>query len=87
MGRLITLLAALVLPAAATLLFWRLRGATPGKMLVSARIVDAKTFGRPSLLRLVALLNEQQVGLTSLETEEPNLERVFLHLTGRELRD
>jgi ABC-2 type transport system ATP-binding protein len=40
-----------------------------------------------TLLRLVALLNEVQVELTSLETEEPNLERVFLHLTGRALRD
>jgi ABC-2 type transport system ATP-binding protein len=40
-----------------------------------------------TLLRLVSLLNELQVGLTSLEMEEPNLERVFLHLTGRDLRD
>jgi ABC-2 type transport system ATP-binding protein len=40
-----------------------------------------------TLLRLVALLNETRVELTSLETEEPNLERVFLHLTGRALRD
>jgi ABC-2 type transport system ATP-binding protein len=40
-----------------------------------------------ALLQLVALLNEFQVELTSLETEEPNLERVFLHLTGRGLRD
>jgi ABC-2 type transport system ATP-binding protein len=40
-----------------------------------------------TLLRLVALLNEARVELTSLETEEPNLERVFLHLTGRALRD
>jgi ABC-2 type transport system ATP-binding protein len=40
-----------------------------------------------TLLRLVALLNELQLELTSLETEEPNLERVFLHLTGRTLRD
>jgi ABC-2 type transport system ATP-binding protein len=38
-------------------------------------------------LRLVSLLNELQIELTSLETEEPNLERVFLHLTGRGLRD
>src|SRR6266540_770923 len=29
-----------VLPAVAAILFWRFRGATPGKMLVSARIVD-----------------------------------------------
>jgi ABC-2 type transport system ATP-binding protein len=39
------------------------------------------------LLQVVAILNEEQVQLTSLETEEPNLERVFLHLTGRALRD
>jgi ABC-2 type transport system ATP-binding protein len=40
-----------------------------------------------TLLRVVALLNEAQIELISLETEEPNLERVFLHLTGRALRD
>lgn len=39
------------------------------------------------LLRLIALLNEQRVDLAHLETQEPNLERVFLHLTGRALRD
>jgi ABC-2 type transport system ATP-binding protein len=42
---------------------------------------------KPTLLQLVALLTELQTELTSLETEEPNLERVFLHLTGRGLRD
>ncbi|HVS37094.1 MAG TPA: ABC transporter ATP-binding protein [Gemmataceae bacterium] len=40
-----------------------------------------------ALVRVVALLNELNVELVNLETEEPNLERVFLHLTGRELRD
>src|SRR5207249_4733275 len=40
-----------------------------------------------TLLQLVALLNELGVKLISLETQEPNLERVFLHLTGRALRD
>ena len=44
---------------------------------------DMKT----SLLRFVALLQEEKIELTGLETEEPNLERVFLHLTGRALRD
>jgi ABC-2 type transport system ATP-binding protein len=44
---------------------------------------DVKT----TLLQVVALLNELQLELASLETEEPNLERVFLHLTGRALRD
>lgn len=42
-----------VLPAVATVLFWRYRGATPGKMAVSARIVDATTGGPPSTARLV----------------------------------
>ena len=40
-----------------------------------------------TLLRVVAVLNEQQVELVELETEEPTLERVLLHLTGRALRD
>jgi ABC-2 type transport system ATP-binding protein len=39
------------------------------------------------LVRLVSVLNEQKAELVSLETEEPNLERVFLHLTGHALRD
>jgi len=42
---------------------------------------------KATLLRLLPLLNELHLELTSLETEEPNLERVFLHLTGRALRD
>ena len=32
----------------ATILFWRFRGATPGKMLTKAKIVKASDFGRPS---------------------------------------
>jgi uncharacterized RDD family membrane protein YckC len=42
-----------VLPAIAAILFWRFRGATPGKMLLSARIVDASTFGPPSTGKLI----------------------------------
>jgi uncharacterized RDD family membrane protein YckC len=42
-----------VLPAVAVILFWRYRGATPGKMAVSAKIVDAKTGAAPSTGRLV----------------------------------
>jgi ABC-2 type transport system ATP-binding protein len=40
-----------------------------------------------TLLRLVSLFNDLHLEFISLETEEPNLERVFLHLTGRALRD
>lgn len=42
-----------LLPALAAILFWRFRGATPGKMLIGAKIVDANTFGPPSTGRLV----------------------------------
>jgi ABC-2 type transport system ATP-binding protein len=42
---------------------------------------------KKTLLRLLAALTEAQVELTSLETQEPNLEHVFLHLTGHGLRD
>jgi ABC-2 type transport system ATP-binding protein len=42
---------------------------------------------KPVLLQLLGLLAELRVDLTSLEIQEPNLERVFLHLTGRALRD
>ena len=34
-----------VLPAVAVVLFWLYRQATPGKMAISARVVDAKTGG------------------------------------------
>lgn len=43
----------ILLPAVAAILFWRYRGATPGKMLLSARIVDAKTLGPTSTGKLV----------------------------------
>lgn len=43
----------IVMPAIAVILFWRFRGATPGKMLMSAKIVDAVTFGPPSTGKLV----------------------------------
>ena len=42
-----------VLPAAAAVLFWRYKGATPGKMAISARIVDAQTGQTPSTGKLV----------------------------------
>jgi ABC-2 type transport system ATP-binding protein len=42
---------------------------------------------KATLLRLLGVFNDLRVEFLSLETEEPNLERVFLHLTGRALRD
>jgi len=42
-----------VVPAVAVVAFWRRYGATPGKMAVGAKIIDAKTGERPSTARLV----------------------------------
>ena len=39
------------------------------------------------LPRLFESANQNGVRITSVEIQEPNLEAVFLHLTGRELRD
>lgn len=40
-----------------------------------------------TLISLVPLFREWKIEPTALETQEPNLERVFLELTGRALRD
>ncbi|MEW6567818.1 MAG: ABC transporter ATP-binding protein [Chloroflexota bacterium] len=42
---------------------------------------------RAALLELIELCNTRDVPILSLEVLEPNLESVFLHLTGRRLRD
>ena len=42
-----------VLPAIVVILFWRFYGATPGKLAICAKIVDARTGGAPSTGRLV----------------------------------
>jgi uncharacterized RDD family membrane protein YckC len=42
-----------ILPAIAVILFWRFRSATPGKMLIGAKIVDAKSGEAPSTAQLV----------------------------------
>ncbi len=39
------------------------------------------------LLEVATIFKEQRVELTNLELHEPDLERVFLHLTGSALRD
>jgi uncharacterized RDD family membrane protein YckC len=42
-----------VLPAIAIIAFWVYRSATPGKMVIRATIVDAKTFLQPSKGQLI----------------------------------
>ena len=40
-----------------------------------------------ALVELIAFLNKRDLRLVSIETLEPNLESVFLHLTGKKLRE
>jgi ABC-2 type transport system ATP-binding protein len=40
-----------------------------------------------AVVSVIAVLNEKDIALTSLEILEPNLESVFLHLTGKKLRE
>lgn len=40
-----------------------------------------------SLMAMLSALDEAGVSITGVEIDEPNLEAVFLHLTGRSLRD
>jgi len=42
-----------LLPFIAVIILWRSRGATPGKMLIKATIVDAESLGEPSTKQLI----------------------------------
>lgn len=42
-----------VLPIAALLAFWKFRSSTPGKMVIGANILDARTGGQPSNRQLL----------------------------------
>ena len=42
-----------ILPGIAVVLFWHYKSATPGKMVISAVVVDATTFAKPSLAQLI----------------------------------
>jgi len=59
-------LVSIVLPAVATIAFWIARQATPGKMVIHARIVDAETLGKPSSRQLLVRYLGYYVGFFSL---------------------
>jgi ABC-2 type transport system ATP-binding protein len=40
-----------------------------------------------AVVNVISFLNDRDITLTSLEILEPNLESVFLHLTGKKLRE
>jgi ABC-2 type transport system ATP-binding protein len=55
----------------------------PSKVVLK---VEARQHSNAALVQLIQLFNEKNVQMISLETLEPNLETVFLHLTGKSLR-
>ena len=48
--------------------------------------VEARQQANVALVQVIQLFNERNVPILSVETLEPNLETVFLHLTGKSLR-
>lgn len=55
-----------VFPVVAVVLFWIARQATPGKMAISAKIVDAKTGGVPSTGQMIGRYAAYYVSLLPL---------------------
>jgi ABC-2 type transport system ATP-binding protein len=58
-----------------------------GVSLQADRVKIEPLNSRPALLELIDLCSKQNVSILSLEMLEPNLESVFLHLTGKRLRE
>jgi ABC-2 type transport system ATP-binding protein len=61
--------------------------ADAGTHEASKRILKVESRNsRAALLQIIQEMNERNLEMLSLETLEPNLESVFLHLTGKSLR-
>jgi len=54
---------------------------TDGKLEITAQHTQH------ALVNVIKVFNEADISITSLEILEPNLETVFLHMTGKRLRD
>ncbi len=54
-----------------------------GKQVLKVEAIQANE----ALLQIINLFNQKDVNILSMETLEPNLETVFLHLTGKSLRE
>jgi len=57
--------------------------ATPGYTMVK---IEAE-HSQQALVNIIGFFNEQDISIVALEILEPNLESVFLHLTGKKLRE
>jgi ABC-2 type transport system ATP-binding protein len=53
----------------------------------SASVTVFAKRGRRAMPQIIRVLNEADIDIGSVEVREPDLEAVFLHLTGRALRD
>ncbi len=60
-------------------------GRLPGAAGSIIKIVAKNS--QQAIVNAIQLLNDRDIPLTSLEILEPNLESVFLHLTGKKLRE
>ena len=62
--------------------------APPGEVRSAGTLIKIETRrSQDALVQVMSYLNERDVGFTSIEIFEPNLESVFLHLTGKKLRE
>jgi ABC-2 type transport system ATP-binding protein len=63
-------------------------GPTPPRPLTARAILKIEaSHGNDALLQVLHYCNEANVDILSLDLLEPNLETVFLNLTGKSLRD
>jgi ABC-2 type transport system ATP-binding protein len=60
-------------------------GAIPASPVTVVKIEANQS--RQALIEVINYCNERDMPVVSLETLEPNLESVFLHLTGKKLRE
>lgn len=59
----------------------------PERAMVGDRIKVVTKQSQQALLDVINLITEHDLQITSLEILQPNLESVFLHLTGKKLRE
>jgi ABC-2 type transport system ATP-binding protein len=76
------------LPAAPPLAVGEEPEAKESKPVVAGEVVKVVAeHSQQAIVNVLGFLNDRDIFLTSLEILEPNLESVFLHLTGKKLRE
>ena len=64
------------------------RDHAPDAMVLDPEVVKVVAeHSQQAIVNVLGFLNDRDIFLTSLEILEPNLESVFLHLTGKKLRE